>query len=125
MSKLAQHLKAHQTGRRFAEAPKLHLACVDVMDDVTSLTMRDVYEYRMEAMIGARYLVDPYAKRSRLDDPEGMIEQKVRRMVIEEVFGEFRPLINEIRKAHYEREWVKAEDALGALHDRMFVDGLN
>lgn len=125
MSKLAQHLKAHQTGRRYAEAPKLELACVDVLNDVTFMPFDDVYEYRLEAMIGARFMVDSRANMIGTDDQLTLATKKVRRMVVEEIFGEFRPLIDEIRKAIYEREWKKVDTALDVLHERMFVDGLN
>lgn len=48
----------------------------------------------------------------------------IKRAMIEEVFGEFRPLLIEIRGSLYDEDTIRAKTLLAELEDQMFRDGL-
>lgn len=52
--------------------------------------------------------------------PEVMIDLK--RALVEEVFGEFRPYLIELRAALYEENTTRARTLLAEMEEQMFVD---
>ena len=48
----------------------------------------------------------------------------VKRAMIEEVFGEFRPLIIEMRRALYDEDTQRVRTLLAWLEEQMFTDGV-
>jgi len=48
----------------------------------------------------------------------------LKRAMIEEVFGEFRPIILEMRAAIYDRDDARMRKLLAELENQMFVDGV-
>lgn len=51
-------------------------------------------------------------------------QHDIRRAIIEDVFGEFRPLILEMRAAAYDTDMNKMRELLSKLEHQMFIDGL-
>ena len=56
-------------------------------------------------------------------DPKDAIKD-IKRVIIEEVFGEFRPLIYDMRTALYGGNKADLRKMLGELEDAMFHDGV-
>ena len=48
----------------------------------------------------------------------------VKRAMIEEVFGEFRPIISEMRASLYEEDTTRVRSLIAELENRMFNDGI-
>jgi hypothetical protein len=48
----------------------------------------------------------------------------VKRAMIEEVFGEFRPLIIEMRRSLYDEDTQRVRTLLARLEEQMFTDGV-
>ena len=48
----------------------------------------------------------------------------IKRAMIEEVFGEFRPIILEMRAALYDEDKTRLRQLLAELENQMFVDGV-
>lgn len=49
-----------------------------------------------------------------------LIKESFKRQIVQEMFGEFRPLILNIERALCERDWEKSVDAVRQLHNEMF-----
>jgi hypothetical protein len=47
-----------------------------------------------------------------------------KRAMIEEIFGEFRSLLNDINMATYEGDMYKVRDLVAKLENQMFIEGL-
>jgi hypothetical protein len=71
------------------------------------------YVYNVEARFGMSKVVD---KPSHLTE----CQKDIRRAVIEEVFGEFRPYLYNMRAALYDRDDGKVRRLLNELEERMF-----
>ncbi len=48
----------------------------------------------------------------------------IRRAIVEDVFGEFRPLLTEMRTALYDADETRLRSLIAELENRMFVEGL-
>ena len=124
MSRLAKHLVPIDTGRRFADVPTM--STLSVQEGVCEVPHLIAREYRLEVRLGASALVgDDIAKRA---DPGldifGDAIRVTRRKIIEEVFGEFRPLIYKINEALHQRDWAEANRLTGQLYQQMFEEGV-
>ena len=69
------------------------------------------YVYNVEARFGMSKVVTSHLTECQKD---------IRRAVIEEVFGEFRPYLSNMRAALYERDDGKVRRLLNELEERMF-----
>jgi hypothetical protein len=61
---------------------------------------------------------------SKKDDNLNDTIYDLKRAVVEEVFGEFRPMLMEMRAALHDRDTTKLRELLIELETKMFVDGL-
>lgn len=61
---------------------------------------------------------------AKKDDKYADTIYDLKRAVVEEVFGEFRPLLMEMRATLHNRDLEKLRRLLNELEDQMFVDGL-
>ncbi len=57
-------------------------------------------------------------------DVRSTIIRDLKRSMIEEVFGEFRPLIIELRSSLYDGDTVRTRTLLAELEHQMFTDGI-
>lgn len=50
--------------------------------------------------------------------------RSTRRKIIEEVFGEFRPMLYQLNEAAHQRDWAAINRVLKQMYDTMFEEGL-
>ena len=114
MNKLREHIVAAQTNNKyFKPSPYIKIE-KNYGELIANERAEHVCEYRIEAKIGLR---------ARCDSKE--IEQtadKVRKLICEEIFGEFRPIILEIKRNLYEHNLDEIDNGLNKLLERMFGD---
>lgn len=113
MSKFAQMLQASTTGRRAAEIPSM-----TVTEDVREISPHYALEYRIGVQLESRVFISDEVRREGAY--ANLMIQRVKEKLVQEVFGEFREPIHEIRHAIYERDWLKVDQLLSKLHDQMF-----
>lgn len=121
MSKLAKHLAARDTGRRHLDQPPI--PSLNVIEEINDAVITCAREYRIEARLGSTAVV-PDARYKAGESVWDDAIRTARRKIIEEVFGEFRPLIYKAHEAIHRRDWQEASLVLGKLHDQMFVEGV-
>lgn len=114
MSKLAKVIDAKLPYRKIASMDFKHM---DVRTDVSSVPPMLGLEIRISAMVMKHAIVPPDV------DPEDAIKD-IKRAVIEDVFGEFRPLIYDMRAALYDDNKTDLRKLLGELEDALFHDGV-
>ena len=86
----------------------------------TEYTAENAKEYRFGISIHTKALITDSPKSdAALQHIYAM--KHARELIIEEVFGEFRQPINEIRDALYNRDWKEADELLHKLHRQMFT----
>lgn len=123
MSKLAAAINYSLTGeKRVAQKPNLNYV------DVTTLTGKTHTALGVD--LGVLVLVK-LEKKAWIADyqfdgtdrlQEAMVD--IKRAMIEEVFGEFRPIILEMRAALYDEDKTRLRKLLAELENQMFVDGV-
>lgn len=72
-----------------------------------------------EAKFGNKYYIDEKLAHSNCSALQEVLTQ-IRKSVVEEVFGEFRGPLRELRHALYNRDFTSATEALDKLEDQMF-----
>lgn len=124
MSRLAQAITERDTGERKALQTKLKT--VEITETFTPANYAIDYSigrmYQVEARLGAKIYIDESKIKHRSDISVAVND--VRKQVIEEVFGEFRPLLIEMRVALYDADTTRARQILSQLEYQMFVEGL-
>jgi len=127
MSKLAKAITATTTGNVRAMRDKLrYLEVTKSVSDVGSsfYPHKLAKEYRIQARFTAvAWLEDEISKTAQHDAFQEML-QTVKRGMIEEMFGEFRPLIIEMRVALYDEDTQRARTLLAQLEEQMFTNGV-
>jgi len=119
MSRLAKNIIASETGQRFTDVTPM--PTLTVKDDVVGAPGGIAYEYRLDVRLGTSVFVNKSsAGSSAFSSPL----RAARRKIIEDVFGEFRPLIYQINEAIHNRNWVEANRLTEKLYQQMFEDGL-
>lgn len=112
MSKLARNIAIKQ-GKRIAIESPMRAATIET--NVAEIpALYDAFQYSIGVTFGVRAQV--------LRKDLHQIADKARRVIIEDVFGEFRPLIMAVYEAQCDRDYRKAMDALNELEQRMFGD---
>lgn len=127
MSKLAKAIDYTFTGNRsFKEKPNLNY--LDVKTATQNLGYPNIGR---EFMIGVKlqstkWVDDSQLIQSKENEPAITSEvlHDLKRAMIEEVFGEFRPLIIEMRSALYDKDTTRVRTLLAELEHQMFADGL-
>jgi hypothetical protein len=125
MSRLAKNLVASETGRRFIDVTPL--STITVKDSfITDVSGDAAYEYRLEARFGASTLVNKASAEQSSADANVFTDaiRAARRKIVEDVFGEFRPLIYQINEAIHARDWTEANNLTRKLYQQMFEEGV-
>lgn len=120
MSKLAKAID-YEVGREsYYRQPPLKLTYTDVnftVSEIMTLPYK-VKEYKIGVTLGAKALLD------EVNPARHDAIVKIKRAMIEEVFGEFRPMIYNLHTALYDRDTEQAVKILNELEHVMFYEGL-
>ena len=124
MSKLAKAITAEL--KRDYQSPSMNFLDVDgsIKEIATPTYSRDVL-VQIRASFGAELWVNERSViQSTAANPITMAVEDVKRAVIEEIFGEFRKPLSELRIALYNRDSERARQVLRELEHQMFQEGL-
>jgi len=124
VSKLAKAITATFTGD-LAAVRKMNLKYTDVKFEQYEHT--DAYAarvYKVQAKFGMQSVVDRVAETYSQTDLSSMVMKDIKRGIIEEVFGEFRPYLIEMRTAIYDQDDTRLRTLLANLEQQMFYDGV-
>lgn len=123
MSRLALCMAARETGRKHYDHEPMQT--LKVTEEVNFVTANMAQEYLVEVRLGAAVLVNETVQRYE-KNPHAFSDaiRSAKRKIVEEVFGEFRPLLYQISDAIHCRDWAEASRLVGAVHDKMFVEGV-
>ena len=121
MSKLAKAIEAHQSGDKRAVPPKY----TSISHDSAKMPSADMFvqtKYRLEVNLGATAWIDDNIKGS-IDRVQWALED-VRKGIVEEVFGEFRGILNDMRVANHQSDSDRMRTLISELEYKMFVEGI-
>lgn len=111
MSKLAKAIQALQTGEVRA---KKDFKFTEIQHR-NQLSPQYLYrEYKIEAKFGVNVYVEEETISDALKD--------AKLAIIEEIFGEFRPILTEMRVALYNTDLTRARNLLSQLEMQMFTE---
>ena len=113
MSRLSEALSPTQTGYR---AARNNLTYVDVNQSIKDIDGGVWREYKITATFGANKIVD---RSGKVDLGEDTLYD-IKRAIIEEVFGEFRPYLIEMRASLYNDDFEETRILLMELEQKMF-----
>ena len=119
MSKLAKALQFNQVGR----VPKQSMDFVSAELSVGNLAWDT--EYKLTARLQAKAVLTQEALEDSTLDIIQQTKQQLQRLIVEEVFGEFRDLLHDLRKALYNQDCRQATTILNKLHNQMFHEGID
>jgi hypothetical protein len=118
MSNLSKALTSHFTGSVKPVPKNLAAAYLEVSTNSRVMDHDLSYAVEMSAKFSQKYYV---RHRESLDYPHNYpLEKKLKRAIIESVFGEFRQNINNVRVALMELDEQKAHEELDKLESSMF-----
>jgi hypothetical protein len=118
MSKLSKMLLAEYTHDRKAVTDlNMDYTKVDYVYERTTPVIHD-YSVKISAGINAFGYVRGSEKSENLQ--HHYVIKNMKKSIIEEMFGEFRPIIMDIRRSLFERDCYKAEMLLDKLQEQMF-----
>lgn len=109
MSKLIEVLRLQETGNRFAE---LGTVAVTKQEDYNYFRTTDIFEYRVTATVGVDLRVRPEQLAFARENAEHCIR--------EEVFGEYRKLLCNIRQTAYNRDFEMVNKLVSEIERSMF-----
>jgi hypothetical protein len=124
MSKLAKAIDYQKTGNVSASQ--------NFGYNYTDISLRAqkvdfAYEYKIEVNLSTRKWFDETSLIST-NENESAIRQEVyssiKRAMIEEIFGEFRPIIIELQSAIYDKNLDRMRRLTAELEHKMFIEGL-
>lgn len=118
MSKLINSIKAKILNKRAIDTNYTTIS-VTLEDQPNLYTIPYLQQVSFEAVFGAKYYVDEKLAQSSGATIQETLQQ-VKKAVVEEVFGEFRKPLIELRHAIYERDLDAAVKVLNKLEDQMF-----
>jgi hypothetical protein len=121
MSKLAQAIDATLTGE--VRAPQLKYTTVQLQS--TDITQQPylMRQYRLSTKLQA----DGWVGEGEIVNGESAIvamKRSLKRSMIEEVFGEFRPMLLNLHAALYDTDMTRARDIVAQIEQQMFYDGI-
>ena len=123
MSKLASMIKATQTGAvRASDTPSFRYADAEIHVQTVQ-----GYDTEKQVRLNVKFSKDVFLSDHMAKDPDGIWDAALsaqRRAMIEEIFGEFRPILIEAQSAVYEKDFNRVRALLIELENQMFVDGL-
>jgi hypothetical protein len=126
MSKIAELITAKITGDVKA-VRALNMNLTEVRKDSTTLEYGLRRGYRIECRIGAQAFVDDGFPGDSQEVKEREIMyavETVKRGIIEEIFGEFKPILRELAMATYDEDTRRVRSLLTQLEQKMFYDGI-
>lgn len=123
MSKIAELITAKVTGD-VKTVQSLNMKYAEVRKDTIELEFGTRRAYRIGVTLSHEAYVDePYRGEDNKADVQYAIET-VRRAFIEEIFGEFRPILRELSVATYDKDTNRVRTLLAELDMKMFREGL-
>lgn len=122
MSKFAQQLTAKDTGNR--KLISSMMSGSSVKENPNEILTAKVYEIGVKFGINLAIPSDDLARKTNENEIFNESVAAARKAIVEEVFGEFRGPISELRVAIYERDFARAKYILSNLEHQMFVEGL-
>jgi hypothetical protein len=125
MSQVVKAIVESDTGNRAVIEDKFSPLFQDVFNAKSEIfTTRDDYHqvvkvYRIGVTIGSQAMVNEI---DTIDNPESLPSaiDRVKRQVIEAIFGEFRQDFMQVERALYDRDFQKARDYLRVFEDKMY-----
>lgn len=125
MSKLAKAIEAKiyfdNVRAPMLPAPKYF----EVSNEVNEITCE--YSKDIQVRIGVKFEAQVWISEVELLKSNAAIDAarvNVKRAMVEEIFGEFRPLLNDINIATYEGDMHRVRDLVAKLENQMFIEGL-
>lgn len=124
MSKLAKAIDYQRTGNVAA------LSCLGYNYTDISFHSQKVdfaYEYKIEVKLSARKWFDETAlisSNENLSTTRQEVYSSIKRAMIEEIFGEFRPIIIELQSAIYDKNLDRMRRLTAELEHKMFIEGV-
>ncbi len=116
MSKVIKAIESHQLNNcRIVEPMPTY---VSVNSEITKQDYTREYAYELSV----KFSVKRFSRSTQIIDETTYIDAK--RAIIEDIFGEFRPLLMQALHSTYERDFVATRDAIYKLEDKMFREGL-
>lgn len=122
MSKLSKSIVSSPTGTRIPIATTMPHIFAEVGSDWSDMERFFAEEYRIGVSVYTRALLTKQEIHSATN-PGGArryVEESAKNAIIEEIFGEFRPLLREARLALNNRDVDAARTALNKLETVMF-----
>ena len=121
MSKLAKQINAIFEGKVTASRSMKYVNVTkSVVDDPVSYNR----QYKVSATFGQTRVVDRFGIDKFSDNISEEALKDIKRAIIEEVFGEFRPLLYEMKAAIYDEDFYRLRETLAKLEIEMFHDGI-
>lgn len=121
MSKLANEIVAQLTND--VKAKQMRYVTVD-----THEAPRNQFSLARGVNLGVTFRHTAWLDEQLTNKPEGQQYADaiidIKRAIIEDVFGEFRPLIIEMRSALYDADTTRLRKLIAELENQMFVDGM-
>lgn len=114
MSRLTNLIEAQQTGR----VKLLPQSPVVTVKDEWSIMADPLKVGMVEYRLSVSFHVRGFADKSKGEDL-ARLKDMAKRQILEEVFGEFRPMLRRLERAIYELNWDEARDALRDLEMEM------
>jgi hypothetical protein len=123
MSKLSTAIDATLTGNLRASTTPTRFRYTDIKFEVHP-TIHS-YNIDREVRLGVRLQTTAWIHGHEWEntDARSAAIRDLKRAMIEEVFGEFRPLIIELRSAMYDKDDVRARQLIVELENQMFYEG--
>lgn len=124
MSKLAAGIEATLTGNVKASRD-LKLRYTDIKKSVNDIGNPFIQkQIRLSVKLQCVAWLDESLASSSIINTHEELQKDLKRAMIEEVFGEFRPLIIEMRSAIWDEDTTRIRSLLAELEHRMFTDGI-
>ena len=122
MSKLAKQINAIFEGKVTASRSMKYVNITkSVMDDPVSYNRH----YKVSVTFEQTRVVDRFGTDVKFSDNISEEALKdIKRAIIEEVFGEFRPLLYEMKAAIYNEDFYRLRETLAKFEIEMFHDGI-
>ena len=122
VSKLAKAIDATFTGDVVASR-KLKMNYTEITLDRHAGYSHYGRVYKVQAKFGVQKVVDNSSGDSNFDISR-LVLNDIKRSIIEEIFGEFRPYLIEMRTAMHDQDDTRLRTLLANLEQQMFHDGV-
>lgn len=125
MSKLARAITATMTHRKVALNKPLKYTDIKLDNGSIDFTYSTGTVYRIGVTLGKQVVVPDFdVTISKNDSPLYNALYDMKQAIIQEIFGEFRPQLIELKLALYDQDTDRARQILNTLEKNMFEDGV-